>query len=173
MSRSVRMWNRISKYFVNYPARAKIARLILERGFQVKPPYRVVSGEIEIPHTQLAREAGVDRRVIKETVETILSIDELRRIYENLRQSYLLIDVAKHLGMDVIVVVPEDARKPGIVSDVTRKIAERGLSIRQIYTEDPEWSSEPRLIIVVDGRVPSELIDELRRIPEVRRVILQ
>ncbi len=167
------MWSRISRYFTNYPARAKVARLIFERGFQVKPPYRVVSGEIEIPHTQIAKEVGVDRRVVRETVEMILQNEDLRRIFENLKQVCLLADAARYLGMDTIIVIPEDARKPGIVAEITSKIAKYGLSIRQLFAEDPESVEEPKLIIVVDGKVPPELIDELRSMTDVKRVILQ
>lgn len=167
------MWSRISKYFTNYPARAKVAKLLFERGFQVKPPYRVVSGDIEIPHTQIAKEVGVDRRVVKETVEMILGIPELKSIFENLKQACLLVDAARYLGMDTLIIVPEDAKKPGIVAEVTKMIADRGLSIRQLFTEDPEMSEEPKLIIVIDGKVPPDLIDELRKLPGIKRVILQ
>ncbi len=167
------MWSRIAKYFINYPARARVARLLFERGFQVKEPYRVVSGNIEIPHTQIAKEVGVDRRVVRETVEMILANEELRKIFENLRQVCLLSEVARYLNMDTIVIVPEDAKKPGIVSDITLKISKKGLSIRQLFAEDPEASEEPKLIIVVDGRVPPDLISELRQMPGIARVILQ
>ncbi len=167
------MWSKIAKYFANYPARAKVAKLLFERGFQVKPPYKVVSGEIEIPHTQIAREAGVDRRVVRETVEMILSNEELRRIFENLRQVCLLSDAARYLGMDTIIVVPVDARKPGIVATVASKIAEYGLSIRQMFAEDPESVEEPKLIIVIDGKAPPALLNELRKLPDIKRVIIQ
>ncbi|OYT26888.1 MAG: amino acid-binding protein [Thermoprotei archaeon ex4572_64] len=167
------MWSRISKYFTNYPSRAKVARLLFERGFQVKPPDRIVSGEIEVPHTQVAKEIGVDRRVVKETVEMILENPELKKIYENLRQTCSLIDAAKYLGMDVIVFVPEDAKRPGIVAEVTKRISEKGLSIRQLFAEDPEASEEPKLVIVIDGKVPPDLIVDLKNIPGARKVILQ
>ena len=58
------MWTIIQEKFKNHPAQEKVIRLLLERGFQINAQGRVVSGGIEIPHTQIANEIEVDRRVV-------------------------------------------------------------------------------------------------------------
>jgi hypothetical protein len=57
------------KKFEKYPAQAKVLKLLFERGFQVNEEGKVSSGSIEIVHTQLAKEAGVDRRVVDATTK--------------------------------------------------------------------------------------------------------
>ncbi len=53
------MWAKILEKFSKFPAQEKIIRLLIERGFQVNTEGKVVSGGIEIPHTQIAKEVGV------------------------------------------------------------------------------------------------------------------
>ena len=50
------MWQEILDKFKRYPAQEKVIRLILQRGFQINDASRVVSGRIEIPHAQIAKE---------------------------------------------------------------------------------------------------------------------
>ncbi len=164
------MWSRIEKYFRNYPAQAKVARLLFERGFQVKENGRIVSGNIEIPYTQIAKEVGVDRRAVVSTVRTILSTPELRNIYSKLRQVCLLQEAAREFGLSVITFIPENARRPGIIAEVTRIVSEKGLTIIQAYAEDPDVSTEPRFIMVIQGDIPPDLINELRRVSGARSI---
>ncbi|NIA03200.1 MAG: amino acid-binding protein, partial [Nitrospirae bacterium] len=49
------MWSKILESFNKHPAQEKVIRLLLERGFQVNQDGRVVSGNIEIPHAQIAK----------------------------------------------------------------------------------------------------------------------
>jgi predicted regulator of amino acid metabolism with ACT domain len=58
------MWQEILDKFKRFPAQEKVIRLILQRGFQINDASRVVSGRIEIPHAQIAKELDVDRRVV-------------------------------------------------------------------------------------------------------------
>jgi predicted regulator of amino acid metabolism with ACT domain len=44
------------------------------------------------------------------------------------------------------------------------------LSIRQAIVDDPELSPEPKLTIIVDRKIPGELIPEILKIPEVAKV---
>jgi len=164
------MWNQIEKYFKDLPAQLKVAKLLFERGFQVREDGQVVSDGIEIPHTQIAKEVGVERRAVDSTVQTILSKPELKRIYMNLRQVCSLQEVAREFNLGVIVFVPEDARQTGIIANVTRKVSERGLSIRQALAEDPGLSAQPRLTLIIDGEIPPELISELRKLLGTRSV---
>jgi predicted regulator of amino acid metabolism with ACT domain len=164
------LWSQIERYFKDLPAQLKVAKLLFERGFQVRGDGKVVSGGIEIPHTQIAKEVSIERRAVDSTVQTILSKPELKRIYINLRQVYSLQEVAREFNLGVIVFVPEDASQKGIIANVTRKVSEKGLSIRQALAEDPSISAQPKLTLIIEGEIPPELISEIRKLPGTRSI---
>ena len=166
------MWSKIEKFFKELPAQERIAQLLFERGFQVNEQYKVVSGGIEIPHTQIAKEVGVERRAVDSTVQTILSTPELKRIYMNLRQVCSLQEVAREFDYSVIVFVPQDANQTGIISNVTRIVSEKGLGIRQVLAEDPSTSPRPKLTLILEGEIPSELFGEIKKLPGTRSVTI-
>ncbi len=164
------MWSQIERYFKDLPAQLKVAKLLFGRGFQVREDGKVVSGGIEIPHTQIATEVGVERRAVDSTVQTILSKPELKGIYMNLRQVCSLQEVAREFNLGVIVFVPENASQTGIIANVTKKVSEKGLSIRQALAEDPSVSAQPKLTLIIEGEIPPELIGEIRRLPGTRSI---
>ncbi|UCD27007.1 MAG: amino acid-binding protein [Candidatus Bathyarchaeota archaeon] len=164
------MWGQIERHFKDLPAQRRVAKLLFERGFQIREDGKVVSGGIEIPHTQIAKEVSVERRAVDSTVQTILSKPELTRIYMNLRQVCSLQEVAREFNLGVIVFVPEDACQTGIIANVTQKILEMGLSIRQALAEDPTVSARPKLTLIIEGEIPPELISEIRKLPGTRSI---
>jgi predicted regulator of amino acid metabolism with ACT domain len=166
------MWNRVESHFINFPAQMKVAKLLFEKGFQVRENGKIVTDGIEIAHSQIARAVGVDRRAVDHTVETILSKHELKRIYANLKQVCSLQDVAHEFNLGVIVFIPEDAQETGIIASVTKKISERGLSIRQALAEDPTESTNPKLTLIIEGDIPSELINDIRKLPGTRSITI-
>ena len=104
------------------------------------------------------------------TVQTILSHPELKRIYRNLRQVCSLQEVAREFNFGVIVFVPKNARDSGIIAQVTMKVSEQGLSIRQALAEDPGLTLYPKLTLIIEGAIPSELISEIRNLSGTRSV---
>jgi predicted regulator of amino acid metabolism with ACT domain len=166
------LWSQIERYFKDLPAQLKVAKLLFERGFQVREDGKVVSGGIEIPHTQIATEVSVERRAVDSTVQTILSKPELKRIYTNLRQVCSLQEVAREFNLGVIVFIPENAQQTGIIANVTRKVSEKGLSIRQALAEDPSISTQPKLTLIIEGEIPPELINEIRKLPGTRSITM-
>ena len=147
-------------------------RLLLERGFSVNDDGRVVSGGIEIPNTGIAREIDVDRRVVDATTTAILEDDELRRIFQNISSIPSLMDLAPVLDLSVLTIEPNDAERPGIVAEVTGLLADRGISIRQTVSEDPEFTDDPRLYVVTDDPIPGDLLNDLSALDFVRRLSL-
>ena len=63
--------------------------------------------------------------------------------------------------------------RPGIVAAVTSLIAEEGISIRQVISEDPEFTDDPKLYVITDEPLPGDLINELMALPFVRKVELE
>ena len=166
------MFDEIMRKFEDSPGQQAVIRLLLERGFSVNEEARVVSGGIEIPNTGIAREAGVDRRVVNATTDAILADDELRRIFRNISAVPSLLDLAPVLDLTAITVSVRAADESGIVSTVTAAIADRDISIRQVLSEDPEFTDEPRLYVITDEVLPGDLINEIRGMPFVRTIEL-
>lgn len=159
--------------FADSPSQQAVIRLLLERGFSVNEEGRVVSGGIEIPDTGIAREVGVDRRVVDATTDAILADNELRPIFENISSIPSLMDLAPVLDLTVLTVTVIDETQPGIVADITTRIADHGVTIRQIVSEDPEFTQSPKLYVVVDEELPGELINEIRGVDFVRKIQLE
>ena len=164
------MFDEIMEKFEGSPSQQAVIRLLLERGFSVNDEGRVVSGGIEIPNTGIAREIGVDRRVVDSTTDVILDDPELRRIFQNITAIPSLMDLAPVLDLSVLTVWVDDETESGIVADVTTAIADRGISIRQVISEDPEFVDDPKLYVITDAALPGDLLVEIRELPYVRRV---
>lgn len=167
------MFDEIMAKFEGSPSQQAVIRLLLERGFSVSDEGRVVSGGIEIPNTQVAREIGVDRRVVDSTTDAILADEELRRIFQNISQIPSLMDLAPVIDLSTLTIAVTDAGQRGIVATVTSLLADEGISIRQTVSEDPEFTDEPRLYIVTDEPIPGDVLNELRELEFVRKLELQ
>jgi predicted regulator of amino acid metabolism with ACT domain len=164
------MWQEILNKFKRFPAQEKVIRLILQRGFQISDRGRVVSGEIEIPHAQIAKELDVDRRVVDTTAASIREDEDLWKIFRNVRSMTFLGDVAPVLGLGVIEITPTNAAKTGILGDVASAVARYGLSIRQAVSDDPYFVESPKLTIITEGKIPGDLVRLLMEIEGVKRV---
>jgi predicted regulator of amino acid metabolism with ACT domain len=164
------MWTIIQEKFKNHPAQEKVIRLLLERGFQINSNGRVVTGNIEIPHTQIANEIGVDRRVVDATCETISKDYKLMQIFANVRTMPFLRDVAPLLGLGVIIIKPDNAARKGLLGAVATAVAEHGITIRQAVSDDPFLSENPQLTIITEGKPGGELVDSLTKIKGVKCV---
>jgi predicted regulator of amino acid metabolism with ACT domain len=164
------MWREILAKFRRYPAQEKVVRLILERGFQVSERGRVVSGGIEIPHAQIAKELDVDRRVVDTTAAAIVEDEDLWKIFKNVRSMTFLAEVAPVVGLGVIEITPVNAAQTGLLGEVASAVAEYGLSIRQAVSDDPFFVEQPKLTIITEAKIPGELVRLLMDIKGVRRV---
>jgi len=167
------MFDEIMQKFEDSPSQQAVIRLLLERGFSVNDEGRVVSGGIEIPDTGIAREIDVDRRVVDATTDAILADDELRRIFQNISAIPSLMDLAPVLDLTVLTVRVTDAEQPGIVAEITGRVADSGISIRQTISEDPEFTDEPKLYVITDEPLDGDLINEIRALSFVRKIELE
>jgi len=163
-------FGRIMEKFAGSPGQQAVVRLLLERGFSVNADGRVVSGGIEIPDTGIARETGVDRRVVDATTDAVLADDELRRIFRNITAVPSLMDLAPVLGLTVVTVEVGEPEGAGIVAEITGMVAEHDVPLRQVLSDDPEFADEPELYLITDRELPGELLVDIRELPYVRRV---
>jgi len=164
------MWNTIKKHLEEYPERLRVARVLIENGLTAKDR-KIYLNQIEIPPVRIARVAGVDRRTVNETLKTIKANRELRLIFEEMRSAgHSLKEIAKSLNLGVVEITPVDAKTPGILSKSATILSEAGLSIRQAIVDDPELSPEPKLTLIVEKKIPGELISELLKIRGIAKV---
>jgi uncharacterized protein len=164
------MWNKIKTELEAYPERLKVARVLIENGLSAKDD-KIYLNQIEIPPIRIARVAGVDRRTVNETLCTIHDNPEIRMIFEEIRPAgHSLKEIAKHLDLGVIEITPASATIRGILANSTQVLFKAGLGIRQAIVDDPELSPEPKCTLIVDKKIPGELIPELLKIPGVAKV---
>jgi hypothetical protein len=164
------MFDEIMEKFEGSPGQQAVIRLLLERGFSVNEDGRVVSGGIEIPNTGIAREVGVDRRVVDATTDAVLEDEELRRIFRNITAIPSLMDLAPVLGLTVLTVEVGDPEGAGIVSEITTMLSEEDVSLRQVLSDDPEFADDPKLYLITDQEIPGDLLVQIRELPYVRSV---
>lgn len=143
---------------------------MLRRGFGVNKRGRISSGGIEIAHAQIAKEAGVDRRAVDSTAQSILRDDELRRIFRNIESVAFLRDVAPLMELSTLIIEPVDARVPGILGDVATIIAKHHISIRQAVSDDPYFTDEPKLTVITDDPLHPSVIAEIKQNPSVKSI---
>ena len=164
------MWNTIKKYLEAHPERLKVARVLVENGLSAKN-CKIYLNQIEIPPVRIARVAGVDRRTVNETLNVINSNRELKLIFEEIRSAgHSLKELAKHLNLGVVEITVVDPKAHGILANSAMILTQGGLGIRQAIVDDPELSPEPKLTLIVDKKIPGELIPELLRVKGVAKV---
>ena len=166
------MWSLIMKEFADSPAQGRVARFLLENGLGVNDDGKVVANGVEIPATHIAQAIGADRRVVDATARRILAVKALAPVFRNMRTTPDLSRVAEALGLSSVTVIPRNAQEKGIVSAVVKVVTKRNLTIRQIFVTDPYFSEEPRLVVIIDGKVPPGLFEEIRSLPQVKQVII-
>ena len=165
------MWDKIANYFEKYPSQAKVARYLLRYGLRIDRDH-VYCGDVQVADSSLARAAGVDRRVVKSTIDTIKGDPTLHKFFSQLLPTNHLKNAASAMGWSAIEIVPVSAHEPGILSGVADILSRAGISIRQAIVDDPMTSEEPRLFIVTESMVPSEIIPLIRQAKGVKGVTI-
>ena len=148
----------------------KVAKLMIENGIGVNEQGKIIVGPVEVPDSSLAKAAGVDRRIVRKTVQQILEDEMLRKIFTGIRPAgAFLAPVAKELGF-YVVEIRADPTAAGIIARAAEIIAKENISIRQAVAEDPELFPEPKLILVLEKPLSGEGLNELLKIPKVKSV---
>ncbi|MEM2874424.1 MAG: chorismate mutase [Candidatus Hadarchaeales archaeon] len=168
----VGMWSMVQKEFEDYPAQLKVAKVLFKYGLRVDENGDIMLGGIKVPAVQVAKEAGVDRRVVDATAKRILENEGLRSIFGCLEPVAYLKGVAQALGLGLIEIFARDPAKPGVIREVTEVISKFGGNIRQAISDDPYFVATPKLTIITDEPLSGEAINALRKLPSVESVIV-
>ena len=164
------MWKRISGLFEGLPAQKQVARKMIELGLRIDEEGVVKCGEVEVKEVSLAKAAGVDRRVVRAAIDSILSDDTLSKLFKGIQPAgTLLKDIARDLGFGAVE-MEASAKKAGIIASAATLLAQRKISIRQVYAKDPELFENPTLVIITEKPIPGSLLTEFSKIPGVKKV---
>jgi predicted regulator of amino acid metabolism with ACT domain len=166
------MWSDIIHEFADSPSQSRVVRFLFENGFGVTEGGRISCNGIEIPATAVAKAIGSDRRVVDSTAHRILESPLLKDIFLNMRATPDLSRVAESLHFTVITVLPKNANERGIVGAAVRVLSDHNLSIRQIFVTDPQFSEEPKLVIIIEEPLPVGVVEQIRALPQVKQVII-
>jgi len=159
------MWDTIQEIFRDNPKKLRVIQAILEFGFCVQEDGKIYSSHgddfIELPYSKIAQALKVDRRVVIDTVQTILETEELKKIFTGIKVAGPSFrEVAKLLGFGVIE-IHANPNEVGIIANVTELIKIENVSIRQILADDPELYPEPKLTIITEKPIPN-ITDKIR-----------
>lgn len=158
------MINILDKLFDNARGRKIVATEFLRLGLRVDAEGRIYAGGIELPPAKIARALGVDRRVVIETAKAIADDDRLLHVFYKLEPRAFIGNSAKELGLDTVE-IRADPKKKGVVAEVTRVLAEEGVLIRQIISDDPDLFPDPVLTIIINGKLKASAIKRLKELP--------
>ena len=166
-------WQTIVEFFHESPGRLKVAQTILTHGFHIESPGVVRCRSIKIPLKSIGDSLGLDRRTVRSTTEAICSNPKLFEFFSRVQPAGPSLEkVSKVLGYGVVTVYVESPELPGILSEVASTIAGYGVSIRQVLAEDVAIYKNPCLKIITQEPLSGSVIDSLRAIRGVSRVII-
>lgn len=163
---------RIKQHFQNHPSQEQVATLMLSLGISVKDG-NAYCGPIVQSDTAVARAIGVDRRVVRSTINHIMEVPDLLNLFSKVSSMLLLADAAKEIGCSAIEVVPVDASVPGLMARILDVLSEAEINVRQAVVSDPQNLRGSHLIIVADGQIPGDIMTSIRNTEGVASVIIR
>ncbi|MGC8663590.1 MAG: hypothetical protein ACP5SF_03725 [Thermoplasmata archaeon] len=163
--------NTVEHLFKDSPSKLKVAKKMVIYGLSIKNG-KVYCNDIEVPYKSIAKACNVDQRVVKSTVESILSNKDILNIFSKLEASVNLKDVAGEIGFGVLVISAYDPKEPGIIAAVSKIIADFKINIRQAIVEDPEFIDEPKLYIITEETLPGEIIPKIKNIKNIKSITI-
>lgn len=164
--------DQITVLLKRYPSQRKVAKKLLEYGIRVTKGV-AYCGDIEQTDAGIARACEVDRRVVRTTLEHISATPELDRIFSKLQPMLSMVNMADEIGCSAIVIIPTDARVPGIIADVTTVLYNSGITLRQAMISDDGERDRSTLQLVVDGKLHENVIMLLKNCRGVSSVLIK
>jgi hypothetical protein len=161
----------LEKIFRGKGMQRRVAEYLLRSGIRISPEGELLAGELEVSHISVSRALSIDRRVVKSTIDEILSKRSLREIYANLSVTPSLRELSPALGYGAIEVIPKDAAGKGIIAAIAGEISNAGIGIRQLIADDPMFDN-PQLTVITDKPLPRKIIDKILKIGGVHKVVV-
>jgi predicted regulator of amino acid metabolism with ACT domain len=161
----------VDEYFKHYPARKKVAEALVRYGIRVRDG-KTYCSDIEVPVSELARVIGVNRKIIYHTIEMIEKHNALRLFFEKLEPELKIEEIAPMMNWEVLEVeLDGNAHKEATAKILEILSSEKGRLIsahlRNLYGETP------RLSVVIDRPLQSEIIALIKDVPGVKKLLLR
>lgn len=148
--------------------RPDILRKMMECGMRVASGSVYVDNVVIADHA-LARALNIDRRVVKWTIEQVEKSRFLTSILSRTKPlGTSLAELAPELGYIALVI--ETTGSPNLVSDVVSILIRNGMEIRQMLAEAPDIVANPKITVVVAGRLSDRAFAEIIGLKQVRGV---
>jgi predicted regulator of amino acid metabolism with ACT domain len=166
----VGMWPNIRKQFERQVVRPEIVRKMIECGMRVSDDEKIYVDDVEVDYSAVARAVGVDRRVVKQTVQQIRGNRYLYSLFSKTKPlGTSLVSFVTQLGYTAII-IEADPKSPGIMAGVAEILSRHGMVVRQAVAEDPEMVPEAKMTLVVEGQLTGQAMEELHGLKVVRSI---
>jgi len=162
----------LKDYFTGYPSQLAVAEAMLNHGISVRDDDAYVR-DIKQSDSALARAIGVDRRVVRSTIERILMNDDLSALFSRINCMADLSNAASFLGGSAIETVPEDDSRPGLMADIMNIVSQARLNVRQAVVSAGGDGEPTHLIITVDGNIDGSTLSSIRAVPGIASLIIR
>ena len=164
------MWKKTIEKFEKYPSQQKVIIKLLQLGLRVDENKKIYCEDVEINMSSLAKSINTDRRVIVSTINNILMDDDLKKIFSNITPAGpVLSKISQPLGLGVIE-IGGMAEKCGILSEVSKILADEKISIVQVYASDAYLTLNPHMTLITDKLIDGNIIQLLLNIDGVNKV---
>jgi predicted regulator of amino acid metabolism with ACT domain len=164
------MWKKTIEKFEKYPSQQKVIIKLLQLGLRVDENKKIYCEDVEINMSSLAKSINTDRRVIVSTINNILMDDDLKKIFSNITPAGpVLSKISQPLGLGVIE-IEGMAEKCGILSEVSKILADEKISIVQVYASDAYLTLNPHMTLITDKLIDGNIIQLLLNIDGVNKV---
>jgi len=151
----------LEERFAGKRAALRVVSTLLRLGIRVDANAKLYCDQIELAPAKMGRALSVDRRVVIETAHEIAADPKLLAIFSSLIPIADVSRAAKYFGHDVIQ-IDADPNTLGLTAKVTAILARHKVTIRQIIADDPDLYPEPKMMVMVEGKLPRKAVDELR-----------
>ncbi len=160
----------VEEYFKNFPARKKVAELLINLGISVRNS-KLYLGDVDIPINSVAEAAGVNRKIVYHTIEYIEKTYELRSIFERIKPHTSLDVVAPIMGWEVLEITFKKGKFGCSLERIFKIMSEHSCEIRQIIGER-QLIDKSRVLIVIEKPIKMEVIGDIRKIEGIESLTI-
>jgi predicted regulator of amino acid metabolism with ACT domain len=166
----IKLWPQVKKQFSRQIVRIDIVRKMIECGMKVSEDLKLYVGDVEVDYSAVGRAVGVDRRVVKQTVEQIRKSELLYGIFSRIEPfGASLVPVVSKLGYSAVI-IEADQKAAGVMAAVATVLSRNNLVVRQALADDPDMVPDAKMTLVVEGRLSGVAMQELNALKQVKSV---
>jgi len=160
----------VEEYFKNFPARKKVAELLVSLGISVRNS-KLYIGDVDVPVNSIAEVAGVNRKIVYHTIEYIEKTYELKNIFERLEPKLSLSKVAPIMGWEVLEIEFKRPKYGCLIEKIFKILSDASCEVRQIMGER-QLLDKSKLTIVLEKPLKMDAVGEIRKLEGVDTITL-